>query len=173
VWRERSGIVASDDLDSSYLAAGHEFVASLERLGLDPEIAAWGFDTQISKHVFVVVTDFFDFKGPYEVSKLLFQAYNASALPQEIDPFLVRLHSGRHSLAHSVRLLLGESRVSARDGTTGKIKADNLVLRGGEAGGIQFHKAWIVRFRVSPHRKSIELSRRWRRFERNVEALAA
>lgn len=165
--------MASDDLDPSYLEAGREFVASLEHLGLDPEIAAWGFDTTISRHVFVVVTDFFDFKGPYEVSKMLFQAYNGSALPKTIDPFMVRLHSGRHALAHSVRLLLGDSRVSARDGATGKIKADNLVLRGGEAGGIQFHKAWIVRFRAAPQRKSVELGRRWKRFERNIEALAA
>lgn len=165
--------MAEINIDPSYLAAGREFVTSLEHLGLAPEIAAWGYDTVIGQHVFVLVTDFFDFKGPYEISKLLFRAYEASALPQTIDPFMVRLHSDRHALAGTIRVLLGDHKVSAHDGKTGEIKADNLVLRGGEVGGIQFKKAWIVTFRASTRRKTIELGRRWKRFERNVGALAA
>lgn len=165
--------MAEINIDPAYLAAGREFVTSLERLGLDPELAVWGYDTAIGQHVFVLVTDFFDFKGPYEISKLLFRAYEASALPRTINPFMVRLHSDRHVLANTLRVLLGDSKISALDGKTGALKADNLVLRGGEVGGIQFQKAWIVKIRSTTNRKTIELGRRWRRFERNVGALAA
>src|SRR5947209_5983531 len=78
--------------------AGADYLKAVRALGLDPDALLWAYDTVIKKHVLVLVTDMFDFRGPYEVSQLLFQAYNNAGTPREIDPFIVRLHSPKHTI---------------------------------------------------------------------------
>jgi hypothetical protein len=66
----------SPELEVKFMSAGADYLKAVRALGLDPDALLWAYDTIIRKHVLVLVTDMFDFRGPYEVSQLLFQAYN-------------------------------------------------------------------------------------------------
>lgn len=169
--------MAASEIDKSFLIAGHEYGEALASLGLDPEALFWAFDQNEDRHVLVLVTDFFDLKGPLEISKQLFKAYNASATPREIDPFVVRLHSINQPIGRQFA-------DQAKIGPVWKFKLYDSKMRQKELpvearatamtiAGLEMRPDWIIRARTPQHRKTVELNRRWNRFTRNLEKAAA
>ena len=164
------------DLDMMRKRAGGEFLRSLEHLGLKPEALFWAFDRAEDRLVLVLATELFDLKGPLAVFDLLVKAYRASALPKEIDPFVVRLHSPDHRL---IRYLDGWHQDDA-DGTRRYGLAPE---QGGlppaiasmtvEMDDLEFKTDWVYRFRLPKRRDVGAIKREWHRFRHEVERLAA
>jgi len=106
------------------------------------------------------------------VADLLFQAYNASATPKEIDPFVVRLHSPEHALIRQFEPFR-DPRVRISSPTNPHVFFPDTRVTGVTFGDVEFRSEWIYRFDLPPKRKSVEPLRRWNRFARNVDQLAA
>ena len=160
-------------LPPAFMTAGKEYVSTLERLGMDIEIACWAHDNVTSSFVLLMVTDFFDAKGPLEVSKVLFRAYRSSITPREIDPFSIRLHSTHHVFAKEIRLWAPGTWVQKYDPKTRSNVGPKASVRGGTSQGITFDVDWLISSAEPRERKSVEISRRWDRFVRNVDQAAA
>ena len=139
------------------MRAGRDYLASLQKLGLDPECLFWAHDAAVGRHVLVLVTALYDHVGPLALSRMLFSAYEQAATPKEIDPFIIRLHSPRHSVIRSF------ARV-------GPLITVDIYYNGG---GMTFKDDWIYKWVTPGKRSHVELSRQWNRFQRNVERLAA
>ena len=156
-----------------HLGAGAEYLRALCRLGLNPDGLFWAEDKSVGHPVLVLITSFFDHAGPYEISKRLLAAYNHAATPSSISPFIVRLHSPEQAIARQL-----DNAISMRIRLIGTTTSGEPMLAPADvrilAGGLSFKREWIYKFAL-PSRlpKSTELSRRWQRFDRNVEKLAA
>jgi hypothetical protein len=162
--------VDTPDLDVSRRSAGSHYLVALRKLGLEPAALFWAYDTVVKSFVLVLITEFFDYKGPYEISKLLFKAYNAAATPREIDPFIIRLHSPAQS---SIRNLRIPTHLHPVDQKTGKPTGEAAEIKHYKLGDLIVSGQWVYKFGRSPKKKSVELGRQWSRFERNVMELAA
>lgn len=159
------------NLEDRYLAAGKEFNTALENLGLDAEALFWAFDEELEKHVLVLITDFFDFKGPLEISKQLFKAYNASITPREIDPFVIQLHSIEQTFSRDLKNFVGgdwKILETERNNPPAVFDIEAFSLA-----GLQFQKDWVIKVKKPVKRKSVEMKRRWDRFSNNVQKAAA
>ena len=167
--------MAAPAIEERFLTAGREYGDALINLGLDPHALFWAYDAAEARHVLVLVTDFFDYKGPLEISKQLFRAYNASVTPKEIDPFTIRLHSINQPMGEEYR------NFAASDGKF-EVWDKNMVpkpmspkarVQEINVGGLAMKPEWTIRVRPRKARTSVELSRRWSRFLRNVDRVAA
>ncbi len=161
------------ELDLARREAGSEYLSALRTLGLRPDALFWSFDKVEGRFVLMLVTEMVDFKGPLAVADLLFQAYNASATPKEIDPFVVRLHSPEHDIIRRFDGWKDPSKVTITPPPGGLPIDPSVMVTGIEIGGLMFQAAWVYHFALPPKRKSVDLSRRWSRFAHNVERLAA
>jgi len=163
------------EIEQRLLTAGEEFDAALAGLGLDAHALFWAFDKDLGHHVLVLVTDFFDFKGPLAISKALFRAYNASATPKEIDPFTIRLHSVNQPAGEKLLEIVNRGwSINKVDKRTNKLIGPAIPIKSVESGDLEIRPNWIISVRHSPDaRKSTLLSRRWDRFQRNINLLAA
>ena len=164
------------NLDVTRKRAGEEFLRSLELLGLRPEALFWAFDRAEDRLVLVLATELFDLKGPLALFELLVKAYRASALPREIDPFVVRLHSPEHRL---IRYLDGWHQDDP-DGTRRYGLASEQLNRPTpatsmtvEVDDVEFKTDWVYRFRLPERRDVGAIKREWARFHREIERLAA
>ena len=159
--------------------AGVEYLAALRSLGLDPEALFWAKDTVVGEDVLILVTSLFDFAGPLELSELLFRAYNLAATPREVDPFILRLHSPRHTAIREMAHRFG-------DGT--RIKMPMMFAFKQPIPGIHEIRlaALSMGADVTAYADAIyqfdlsekivpyaDASRRWRRFQKHVDKLAA
>jgi hypothetical protein len=131
--------------------------------------------------VLVVVTSLFDFAGPLALSTLLFKAYNAAATPKDIDPFIIRLHSPRHAIYRAAQPLIGarvdEAELKGRelDRATIAGTVTPFAVSAFRAGDLESFGTWV--YKSTPtgasRSKTVDGERRWKRFERAVEAVAA
>jgi hypothetical protein len=159
--------------------AGQRFLAAVRELGLRPDALFWAYDKQLENFVLVLITNFFDFAGPLEVSRRLFAAYRASATPKEIDPFLVRVHSPHQRIFSELRIMLMSG--VGHKGVPKEI-FDREVVSGErqpaldfafEYGGLESYGVWVYHSSKQGPRPVMQAEVSWRRFDRNVEALAA
>jgi hypothetical protein len=84
------------------LKAGRDYLASLRKLGFEPEAAFWalpGSDESEDNYQLIIISSWVHTIGPLAVYDLLFEAYDASATPKEIDPFCVSLFSPKSRIA--------------------------------------------------------------------------
>lgn len=155
--------MATQPLEIGHLEIGSAYLHALQSLGLDPDALFWAYDEVVGETVLVLVTSQFDHVGPLALSETLFKAYNLAGTPKEIDPFIVRLHSPDHTLIRNVARFL-----PMRFGgpLAQSIRAELNV------GGLRFEPGWIYKFQPSK-RRSVDLSRQWSRFARNIDLLAA
>jgi hypothetical protein len=162
------------EISSAHLKAGREYLDALGRLGLVPDGLCWAYDRTIEQFALVLVTTHFDYVGPHEIYRLLTKAYNVSATPQEISPFLVRLHSPKQRLAKTLlRAFATKVRLNAvpkGEPTSERDITDEAVHV--EVGDLIFRQAWVYGA-SRPKSDSVERSRQWRRFAETVEKLAA
>lgn len=84
------------------LKAGREYLLALRKLGFEPNAMLWagvGGDPTSERMELLIVTSWADNIGPKAIYDLLFEAYDASATPKEVDPFSVTLFSPHTSVA--------------------------------------------------------------------------
>lgn len=159
--------------------AGAEYLAALRSLGMDPEALFWARDTVVDEDVLILVTSLFDFAGPLELSELLFRAYNLAATPREVDPFILRLHSPRHTAIQEMARHFGDGtriklpiRMTLVQPIPGvhEIRLASLSM----GADVTAYADAVYKFDLSeqPH-TSVDASRRWRRFQKHVDKLAA
>lgn len=165
-------------IEERFLIAGKEYGKALEKLGLDPHALLWAYDEEEERFVLILITDFFDFKGPLEISRQLFKAYNASVTPQEIDPFTVRVHSINQPFGDQVRgMATSDGKVTVAD-RFNRPKPDlkDVRITAWNFNGLILQPDWVISAKSGADktpRKNIELSRRWDRFTKNLDKLAA
>lgn len=166
------------DLGLERFDAGAEFLTSISKLGLKPEALLWAYDRKIEQFVLVLITNFFDFAGPLELSKRLFAAYNACALPKSIDPFIIRPHSPHQKIYRELTFSL-QTTVSL--GLKDRIGPARRILSGETErvghyhftyGGLESYDSWVY-LATTRVKRSIEAEPSWRRFDKAVKALAA
>jgi hypothetical protein len=167
--------VDSNDLSLTHRKAGEDYLAALEGLGLRPVCLFWAWDKTVTQLVLVLVTYAFDYAGPLKLSETLFKAYNKAATPKEIDPFLVRLHSPQHAIIGELGKFLPfkGTQMTHKNGQP-IIPPVDIISMKTDTYDLEVHSDWVYRFEKSTKvPASIELARRWRRFESKIEDLAA
>lgn len=147
-----------------HLTAGREYLEALQRLDLDPEGLMWAVDKESGQKVLLLVTGLFDLAGPLKLSELLFRAYNASATPQEIDPFIVETHSPEQTFVSQLYLLFN---AKVQPGI--EIKDETMSIT---VGSYVIFKPWVYQLK-KPETRKVALTHRLQRFERKVQALKA
>jgi hypothetical protein len=158
-----------DSLPAGYLEAGQEYLSALRKLGLDPDGLFWARDATMGEFVLVLITSQVDFVGPLEIYRLLTRAYNLAATPAAISPFIVRIHSPAQHIVERISNVWG-ARLKFH-GSEGWFEAERSLVHVGIE-DLQFHFAWVYAF--NPKKlKTGDRVRKWARFKRNVEALAA
>lgn len=165
--------MAAPDIDPTFLTAGREFGDALTKLGLDPHALFWAYDEIEQRHVLVLVTDFFDYTGPLEISRQLFRAYNASATPKAINPFVVQLHSLRQSVGIGLVDLASNWEAMKLDKLTMTPRGSLPAIAAKGYAGLELKRSWVIHVRAPRNRTTIEISRHWKRFTRNIEKHAA
>lgn len=159
--------------------AGGDYLAALRVLKLEPEALFWAYDKGIEQFVLVLVTSLFDFAGPLALTQLLFDAYNAAATPKEIDPFIVRLHSPKHTLYRAVRGHIAtrfdqaDLKGSALDRATVAGDVTPSIIAAFQVGDLESFGSWVYKSTPKSKVKAVDPERRWTRFERAVHAFAA
>ena len=155
-------------IDLTYLKAGRSYLESLRALGLEPDCLFWAQDELVGENVLVLVTTQYDRVGPLALSETLFKAHNLAGTPAEIDPFIVRMHSPEQSVIKEL------AKIVALNVKVDPLTPDPVPMTFHiNGGGLQFEPAWIYRFRLPAKKPPAELARQWRRFNRNVDKLAA
>lgn len=98
-------VVKNMSLTTDEIEAGSEYLSALRRLKFEPEVMCWTYvdsqsfapdieaDFKDIRKELAIVSSLVDYAGPKALYDLLFQAYDASLLPQQIDPFSVTLYS--------------------------------------------------------------------------------
>ena len=165
--------MVGDELPAGYLKAGAEYVAAVEKLGLRPHLAGWGWHEAQHGWLLVIVTSIYDAGGPLELNKLLFKAYNAGATPQQISPFTVKVFSPEVVPKHYLEMQPGEHDMQSADPITNEVKAHfkgylTIDLYGTKISGIH-----LIKTRFEKPRSYHANQREWWQFRRNVERLAA
>ncbi len=152
------------------LKAGREYAAALKRLGFTPDALLWAHVGAEDKGAsgaemeLLIVSSWVDQVGPKAIYDLLFEAYDLSATPKEIDPFVVSLFSPKTQVALDLR--------GAMDTTRKKVSSDfrpMFVL-----GMLDYYTVpdWIILYRASKSNQFEDL-RRFHAFQNNVAQLAA
>lgn len=159
--------------------AGQDYLAALRSLKLEPEALFWAHDKGLDQFVLVLVTSLFDFAGPLALTQLLFDAYNAAATPKEIDPFIIRLHSPKHTLYRAVQPHLGtrfdqaDLKGSALDRATIAGDVTPSIIAAFQVGDLEGFGPWVYKSTPGSKARALDPGRRWARFERAIHAVAA
>lgn len=159
--------------------AGAEYLSALRRLRLEPEALFWAYDHSDRQFFLVVVTDLIDHAGPLPLMQLLFDAYNLSATPKEVDPFFIRVHSPHQNIYRELRKFL-TIKVSVQgiieDESNREIIAgrrEPFIIPGWKFGTLEGFSAWVYKSTSTSKVTKVDAERRWRRFQRTVHQLAA
>ena len=167
------------DLGIERYDAGRDYLTAIRNLKLEPEALFWAYDTSLSQFVLVLVTSLFDFAGPLALTRLLFEAYNAAATPQEIDPFIIRLHSPKHALYRAAQVHIGTrfDQADLKGAALGRATIAGIVvpavIAAFQAGDLQSFGTWVYKSTPKPKIKAVDSERRWTRFEQAVHDIAA
>jgi hypothetical protein len=171
--------VDQKDLGLTRYDSGRDYLAALRDLRLEPEALFWAYDKGLHQFVLVLVTSLFDFAGPLALTQLLFEAYNAAATPKEIDPFIVRLHSPKHTLYRAARNHIAtrfdqadlKGAVLDRATIAGDITPS--IIAAFQVGDLESFGPWVYKSTPAPKARTVDQERRWMRFQHAVHAVAA
>jgi hypothetical protein len=148
-------------LPKNLYLAGKQYNAQLLKLGLKPEGLLWVHDVQEKRFVLWLIWSGVDLFGPFELTKLLFRAYRASALTHEIDPFLVDVRSTRDTLGATVLKLN-----SKKEGWTFQLAEGSS-----DEPSYGWHRDWV--YRKQKRKPAHQVANDWQIFAERVSKLAA
>ena len=169
--------MATPELPVGYFDEGRAYLDAVETLGLRPNAFFWAFDSVTNGFVLVLITEAFDAVGPLALSEILFKAYNAQATPRAIDPFIIRLHSTQHQIVYEMDRILPFSMHFRPDDSV--MKGEEEVAKLGRAvatiGGLEIDGEWVYVFDkpLTKKHSTTDVLRRWHRFERTINKMAA
>lgn len=154
--------------------AGAEFASSLAKLGLDPEILCWVYISSEDRIELAIVTSMVDRVGPLPIYEILFKAYDASALPKEVNPFEVSLYSPNTRMGVDLlnSLNVTNEGMIPTDGSMPPFHVTQSWITVGILEPMIVHGAGVYRVK-NTIRNADQDHARWRRFKSNVQALAA
>ncbi|MFG1265923.1 hypothetical protein [Xanthobacter aminoxidans] len=166
------------EIDEKSLMAGQEYLIALKRLGLDPEALFWALDLIDDTWVLCLVTSYFDYAGPLRLSELIFKAYEASATPKEIDPFIIRLFGWKQKLASEIIDYMKNTQIKVRDydEDTGTYGPEYLAQEKAEITmtlhnlAVPLNKIYVLR---EKGQNTVDVARKWRGITERVDRLAA
>ena len=153
------------------LRAGREYHEALCKLGFHPDAVLWatagGQPDDQPRMELLLVTSWADIIGPKAVYDLLFEAYEASATPQEIDPFIVSLFSPETQVSRDIAG--GMRTLRSPEFANNPDSRPMFVL------GLFDYSTipdWVIHY--APRKSTrFEAARRFGAFERNVHRLVA
>lgn len=181
--------MASDELRAEYLTAGQEYLAAVSALGLRPEGLAWARVDHLSENLddlssphhspgdawhLVVITSLIDEAGPLAIESVLFEAYNKSATPKLIDPFIVQVMSAKTGFAQEVLNAFARPSVSVigYDEFGKQVDVDTgerqYLVR-----GLWMEQGWVYFINPAKPVGFKDRRRQWLNFRQNVHAIAA
>lgn len=153
------------DLSTGLLTAGQTYRLALNKLGLRPEALMWGYDEEAQRFELFIVWSGVDRFGPLQITRRLFKAYNLSALPQEIDPFIVNLISPKSGVyREAIAPMLGKAEVQIGIGFGPRPEETKPM--------VTFRPSWVY-IAEKKRRTPVEINRDWRKFTQSVDQLAA
>jgi hypothetical protein len=85
----------------------------------------------------------------------------------------VRLHSPKHTIVPELLRFASVDTVQKANRDTNEPEGDKIPIKEVEVAGLKVRKAWVYQIRQPRSQKVVELAKRWARFQRNVEKLAA
>lgn len=150
------------------LKAGREYLIALRKLGFNPDAILWagvGGAPADGPMELLIVTTWADNIGPKAIYDLLFEAYDASATPKEIDPFVVSLFSPNTQVAVDIDAAVRTIKAEGNQADFRPI----LVL-----GMMDYFTIpqWILSHRAAKSTRFEDI-RRFSAFQNNVAKLAA
>lgn len=158
-------------LDERRMQAGREYLDALQRLGLEPDILCWVYDALEGEMELVIVTSMAERVESLKIYELLFRAYEVSATPREIDPFLVSIYGSNSFYGTSLRNYIA---MLAADGVfSSSEQAKRFVATIRNASDLRVVLARGVYASKDTQKSAADDLRAWHRFKQNVEALAA
>ncbi|TXN72403.1 hypothetical protein [Methylobacterium sp. WL6] len=159
-----------NDLPEVLEQAGHSFKDAIIKLGLSVEGILWVNMIESKKFEMWIVWSGLDAYGPLAIAKSLFRAYNAAALPQVIDPFDITVVGPEHIVSRLHAAFSKKSNIEAPD----LAEYAALYLQEGENKTVfcAVKRSWIL-LPVKRRLPKKEIDRGWRRFQDNVDKLAA
>ena len=157
------------ELPENLNSAGRAYYDALRKLGFDPEGLLWAYDYEAEKFRLWLVWSGLDRFGPLAMSRLLFRAYRAAALPTEIDPFTVYVVPPEHVIAqmseHIIKSHEEKSQIVETQLQMGSDEIDSKPLN-------LLSTDWI--YHIQRKRFNVKkVNRDWRQFNENIGALAA
>ena len=147
--------------------AGSEYAEALAKLGFEPDVVAWGMRDEA--WTLVLLSSWVDRFGRRELYDLLFEAYDASATPKEINPFIVTALSPDSQGGRQLVGMIGTMRDKIAEGVLPDDRGTIFVLGMGE---VMVYGGLVIRAR-HPRTRGAEDMRRFSRFRSKVHALAA
>lgn len=163
------------DLPPGHIMAGSSYCDALAQFGLDLQAAMWAYDLERSHHVFLLFSDLVDFAGPAKITQKLFQAYESSEDFKQVDPFHVIVRSSRSGWFKDIVRVLGTEVVVMPSEPKSPLEVDIEVgsMRLTLSNKIVVTNEWVViqPLELKKKRPTTNLSRRWKRFERNMDNL--
>lgn len=162
---------AEDALDAQRVQAGKEYLDALHRLGLEPDVLCWVYDAIESEIELAIVTSMAERIESLEIYRLLFRAYEAAATPREIDPFIVSIYGPNSSFGITLRESISNLTTDGAFSSLENTKRFVFSIEGPARS--KFVLARGVYTRKELRKSAAEDLRRWGRFKRNVEAVAA
>lgn len=173
------------------IEAGRAYLAALQRLGLQPEAMCWLFtpernadgviledESSAGSLTLAIVSKFAEYAGPAAVYELLFRAYDAAALPKEVDPFSVTVFGPHSSAGLTLTTQLTRTSFnSAKEDIEGKLERPDqpamLILTNPDMDGTLLSVP-VSGVYVLPHKlpNEAQTRRRFNRFKSTVEGLA-
>jgi hypothetical protein len=181
----------SQDIPVALLNGGREFLAALRRLRLEPEGLLWAHTGQ-SRDIndaladkneqselpgewrLLLITAAVDEGGPLAMNDLLFKAYNKSATPLAISPFVVDVFSARSPFVERLMFALeGDLEpVGMVLSNAGNHRVAASRRRCGPVDGLWFDRKWVYQL-AAPDRPNADGKAAWRNFAQSVNTLAA
>lgn len=156
------------ELPESLHVAGRKFLDQLGALGLHPEGLLWVYDCRQQEFQLQLLWSGVDRYGPYSLTKLIFSAYRAAALPRDIDPFSIHVRSPKFGAGGGMmNVIRGVAKYQNRPEEWMMTEGDdvnNPVYRA--------RVSWIYRLATKPQSPT-NVVRDWKRFNESVTALAA
>lgn len=153
------------------LKGGREYLTALKKLGFIPDALLWaGVGDQAADGAMelLIVTSWVDEIGPKAIYDLLFEAYDASATPKDIDPFIVTLFSPETQIAIDLKNAIYTLRSDARAKPSKEVRPVLFL------GMMDYYTipSWIIFSRPSKS-DHFDILRRFHAFQNNVAKLAA
>jgi hypothetical protein len=167
------------DLGVERYDAGRDYLVACGPSGLKRRRSFGRTTKPSSSSYWSLVMSLFDFAGPLALTQLLFDAYNASATPKEVDPFIIRLHSPKHTLYRAVqghiatRFDQADLKGSALDRATIAGDVHPSIIAAFQVGDLESFGSWVYKSTPKARAKALDPERQWSRFERAVHAVAA